>query len=140
MDVPAGFEIDDDPNRVDRDAVWTFLSEEAYWSRWRDRTHIEAQLASAWRVVGAYECATRQMVGFARAVSDGVAFAYLADVFVVARVRGLGLGTAVVRAMIDDGPGARFRWVLHTDDAHGLYEKFGFRPPDQTALERSARR
>jgi hypothetical protein len=38
--------------------------------------------------------------------------------------------------MIDRGPGAGFRWCLHTSDAHGLYEKFGFTRPDQTYLER----
>jgi hypothetical protein len=45
--------------------------------------------------------------------------------------------------MVDDGPGAGFRWLLHTADAHGLYERFGFRPPAGDLLERphaSARR
>jgi hypothetical protein len=40
--------------------------------------------------------------------------------------------------MIDRGPGAGFRWCLHTADAHGLYEKFGFAVPDPTYLERPA--
>ena len=65
--------------------VWEYLSTEAYWGRWRTRADIEAQLASAWRVVGAYRADTGEQVGFARAVSDGVGFAYLADVFVAAR-------------------------------------------------------
>ena len=38
--------------------------------------------------------------------------------------------------MVDDGPGADFRWMLHTADAHGLYERFGFAAPDPTYLER----
>jgi hypothetical protein len=45
--------------------------------------------------------------------------------------------------MIDDGPGAGFRWLLHTADAHGLYERFGFGAPAGDLLERphaSARR
>ncbi|MCU1492481.1 MAG: family N-acetyltransferase [Acidimicrobiaceae bacterium] len=76
------------------------------------------------------------MVGFARALSDGVAIAYLADVYVEADTRGRGLGAALVRAMIDDGPGASFRWMLHTKDAHGLYRKFGFVEPTGRFLER----
>jgi RimJ/RimL family protein N-acetyltransferase len=32
--------------------------------------------------------------------------------------------------MIEDGPGAGWRWMLHTSDAHGLYRSFGFAPPD----------
>jgi len=131
-----GYELDDDPSRVDRDALWAFLSEHAYWGRWRTRDAVERQLDSAWRVVGVYEQATGQMVGFARAVSDGVAFAYLADLYIAAQARGRGLGKQLVHAMIEAGPGARFRWSLHTSDAHGLYARFGFARPDPTYLER----
>jgi GNAT superfamily N-acetyltransferase len=137
--VSAGIEYDDDPARIDRDAVWAFLSTEAYWGRWRDRATVEAQLQGAWRVVGAYETSTGRLVGFARAVSDGVQLAYLADVFVVGEHRGRGIGRGLVTAMIDDGPGARFRWLLHTADAHGLYRQHGFAEPDATLLERRAR-
>jgi GNAT superfamily N-acetyltransferase len=76
------------------------------------------------------------MVGFARAVSDGVAIAYLADVYVLPEARGRGLGKELVRTMIDRGPGARLRWALHTSDAHGLYRQFGFAPPTGMYLER----
>jgi GNAT superfamily N-acetyltransferase len=134
--VTTEFEFDDDPARIDVDTVWSFLSTQAYWGRWRTRTDVERQLTSSWRVVGAYLPDTGRMVGFARATSDGVALAYLADLFVVDDMRGKGLGKGLVRAMIDNGPGAGFRWMLHTSDAHGLYEQFGFRKPDETYLER----
>jgi GNAT superfamily N-acetyltransferase len=138
MIVTVGrYEIDDDPARVDRDAVWRYLSTEAYWGRNRRRADVEAQLDGAWRVVAAYD-GDGATVGFARAVSDGVAFAYLADVYVDAAARGAGLGTALVRAMIDDGPGRGFRWTLFTQDAHGLYTRFGFAAPDATAMVRPA--
>ena len=78
-------------------------------------------------MVGAYRRPTGEMVGFARAVSDGVSFGYLADVFVLAAARGAGLGLALVATITDD---PRVRWVLFTDDAHGLYERFGFAAPD----------
>jgi GNAT superfamily N-acetyltransferase len=137
MGAADGYELDDDPARVDRDAVHAFLSTEAYWGRWRSRADLERQLDGAWRVVAAYDRAGR-LVGFARAVSDGVALAYLADVFVDAAHRGRGLGRALVATMIEDGPGADFRWLLHTADAHGLYAEFGFGPPDHMYLERPA--
>jgi len=132
----SDYELDDDTGRVDTDAVWDFLATQAYWGRFRTRRDFEAQLSAAWRVVAAYEAATGRLVGFARAVSDGVAYAYLADVFVVPDARGKGLGKELVATMIDRGPGARFRWALHTADAHGLYREFGFAPPDETYLER----
>jgi GNAT superfamily N-acetyltransferase len=131
-------ELSADPSRVDRDWVWRMLSTQVYWGLWRTRMDIEAQLDSAWRVVGAYDSDGAQ-VGFARAVSDGVGFAYLADVIVEEAERGRGIGKQLVRAMIDDGPGAGFRWTLFTLDAHGLYEQFGFVAPDATAMVRPDR-
>jgi GNAT superfamily N-acetyltransferase len=130
------YELDDNRARVDLDTLWGFLSTEAYWGRWRTRDIVERQVQSAWRVVGAYEQGSGEMVGFARATSDGFAQAYLADVFVVPPHRGQGLGVRLVRAMIDDGPGAKFLWMLHTRDAEGLYAKFGFGSPGPRYLER----
>ena len=133
------YQLDDDPARVDVDLVWDFLASEAYWNRDRTRAAFEQQLAGAWRVIGAYQAGSGRQAGFARAVSDGVGFAYLADVFVLREARGHGLGKELVATMIDRGPGAGFRWALHTADAHGLYRQFGFRPPDERYLERPSR-
>ena len=133
----AEYEVDADPNRIDREVVWSYLHDEAYWGRGRTRADVEKQLDGAWRVVGAYADDGAQ-VGFARAVSDGVAVAYLADVFVLKDHRRRGLGRRIVQTMIDDGPGADFRWLLHTGDATFLYASFGFRPTDRTVLERPA--
>ena len=134
-DGTEDYRIDDDPQRADVATIWRFLSEEAYWGRWRSRADVERQVAGAWRVVAAYDHAGR-LVGFARAVSDGVGLAYLADVFVEAAHRGRGLGARLVEEMIERGPGRDFRWLLHTADAHGLYSRFGFGAPDHTLLER----
>src|SRR5690348_15818968 len=78
------------------------------------------------------------MVIFCRAISDGVALTCPADPYVDPAHRGAGLGRGLVQAMVDDGPGAACRWMLHTADAHGLYRSFGFAPPDATYLERPA--
>jgi N-acetyltransferase len=135
MRTTAGdYEIDDDPGRVDPAAAAAFLTTEAYWGRWRDAGVIKGQIAGAWRVVGGYDQAGA-MVGFARAFADGGS-AYLADVYVLAAHRGAGLGKAIVAMMIDDGPGAGWRWMLHTSDAHGLYREFGFAAPSSRYLER----
>jgi GNAT superfamily N-acetyltransferase len=131
--LPGGFELDDDPARLDLDAVWAFLSTDAYWGRDSSRELVERQIAGAARVVGLYR--DGRQVGFARVVSDG-RLAYLADVYVLAEHRGRGLGTELVRAAVDEGPQRQLRWLLHTRDAHGLYEKFGFGPPSDRVLER----
>jgi len=132
----VAYDFDDDVRRVDVDAIWQFLVEHAYWGRWRTRRDVDLQVTGAWRVVGCYEEPLGTMVGFCRATSDGVGLAYLADVFVLPKHRGQGLGRRLVEVMIEQGPGSDFRWLLHTADAHGLYGKFGFREPDETLLER----
>lgn len=126
-------------DRVDRDWLWHELSEYAYWAKYRTRDMFDRQLDAAWRVVGAYATVDGQMVGFARAFSDGAAFAYLADVYVGKRERGRGIGTGIVRVMIDEGPGRDFRWMLHTKDAHALYAGFGFTAADATFMQRDSR-
>jgi RimJ/RimL family protein N-acetyltransferase len=133
----GNYELDDDPARIDPAAAAAFLTTEAYWGRWRTAQDIKRQIATAWRVIGAYGAAGA-MVGLARAISDGGS-AYLADVYVLPAHRGRGLGKAVVAMMVEEGPGAGFRWMLHTSDAYGLYRQFGFEPPPDNYMERPAR-
>ncbi|MGV0625494.1 GNAT family N-acetyltransferase [Mycolicibacter minnesotensis] len=139
MAALGGVDYSSDGARVDRDWLWNELVEHTYWAKYRTRELFDRQLDGAWRVVGAYRAHDGAMVGFCRAVSDGVAFAYLADVYVARDQRGQEIGKGLLRAMIDEGPGRDFRWTLHTADAHGLYEQFGFAAPDTTYMERPYR-
>jgi GNAT superfamily N-acetyltransferase len=131
--LPDGYELDDDPARLDLDAIWSFLSTEAYWGKTRTREVFERQVREAARVMGLY--LGKELVGFERAFTDGMVV-YLADVYVLPEHRGRGLGVELVRAMVDEGPLRDLRWLLHTRDAHGLYEKFGFGPPSERVMER----
>jgi GNAT superfamily N-acetyltransferase len=133
-ELPGGFELDDDPARVDVDAVHRFLSEEAYWAKGRAHETVERLVREASRVLGLYE--GERQVGFARAFTDGVSIAYLADVYVLPEFRGRGLGVELVREMVDGSPFADRKWLLHTADAHGLYAKLGFGSPSERVLER----
>lgn len=135
--LPESFELDDDAARVDVDAVHRFLSEESYWARGRTREQLDALIAASDRLVGLY--AGQGQIGFSRAVRcEGAGLAYLADVYVLDGFRGRGLGVELVRFSVEEGPLAGLRWVLHTDDAHSLYAKFGFGPSPRL-LERPAR-
>lgn len=135
--LPDGFELDDDRERVDLDAVHRFLSEEAYWARGRPRSQQEQLVRESQRVVGLYRDGGQ--VGFARAVDCAAAgFVYLADVYVLPEWRGRGLGIELVREIVERGPYAHRRWLLHTDDAHGLYAKLDFAPTPRV-LERPRR-
>jgi ribosomal protein S18 acetylase RimI-like enzyme len=128
------FELDDDPHRIDVDAVYDFLSNHSYWAEGRPRETVARLLREAQRVVGLYD--GRRQVGFTRTVSDGVSFAYLADVYVVPECRGRGLGVELVRFTVETGPYADRKWLLHTTGAHRLYEKVGFGRPSSKTMER----
>ena len=134
-ELDGGLELDDDKARVDRAEVHRFLSEESYWATGRARDTQDRLIAEAARVVGLYD-GDRQ-VGFARAATDGVSFVYLADVYVLPEYRGRGLGEELVREMVERGPLAHLKWLLHTSDMHPLYRKLGFTDPTQKVMERA---
>ncbi len=127
-------ELDDDPARIDVDAVHAYLSGESYWARGRSREQVAQTLSAAARVVGLYD-GTRQ-IGFARVISDGVHVAHLCDVYVLSDYRGRGLGVELVREAVDNGPHASLNWTLATDDAHGLYAQFGFSAANRKLMQR----
>jgi GNAT superfamily N-acetyltransferase len=129
-----GIELDDDKARIDRVEVHRFLSDESYWAAGRAREVQDRLIDEASRVVGVYD-GDRQ-IGFCRAFSDGNSLAYLADVYVLAEYRGRRLGEELVREMIENGPYADVKWMLHTTDMHPLYRKFGFVEPSQKVMER----
>jgi len=131
-----GYELDDDRGRVDRDAVHAYLGGVSYWAEGRPRDRQDELIDSSDHVVGLYHEGAQ--VGFARAVDcDAAGFVYLADVYVLDEHRGRGLGVELVREIVERGPYAERRWVLHTRDAHSLYEKLGF-GPNVRLMERPA--
>jgi GNAT superfamily N-acetyltransferase len=137
-ELGGGLQLDDDQTRIDLVAVHRFLSEESYWAAGRPRATQDRLIREASRVVGLFD-GDRQ-VGFCRAFTDGVAIVYLADVYVLPEYRGRGLGEELVREMIENGPFADVKWLLHTTDMHPLYRKFGFEEPNYKVLERRSTR
>jgi ribosomal protein S18 acetylase RimI-like enzyme len=123
--LTGGFELDDDPDRLDVDAIHAFISERSYWGRGRSRERVLGTIEGSRRIVGLY--LGSEQVGFARAISDGVTMAYLADVYVTEPHRGRGLGVELVREMIEGEGAPDVHWLLHTRDAQELYQRLGFR-------------
>jgi GNAT superfamily N-acetyltransferase len=129
-----GYELDDDRTRVDVDAVHDFLTNHAYWALGRSRDAVERCACESARVVSLFH--DGRQVGYCRAVTDGVSAVYLADVYVLPEHRGKGLGSELVEEMIERGPYADRKWLLHTEDAHELYRRLGFAEPGYKVMER----
>jgi GNAT superfamily N-acetyltransferase len=134
-ELGEGYELDDDPARVNVGAVHRYLSEESYWAFGRDYETQERLVREASRIVGLYH--DGRQVGFCRAVDAfGLNAVYLADVYVLEEHRGHGLGIVLVEEMVERGPYNDRAWFLHTRDAHELYRRFGFDKPSERLMER----
>lgn len=121
-----GYEISTDPDRLDRETIHAFLRT-AYWSPGIEREVVDRGIDGS-IPFGLYGPDGEQ-AGFARAVTDGATFAWIADVFVVVSHRGQGIGTRIVEAVLAHPQvgGAR-NVLLATADAHGVYARHGFVP------------
>lgn len=133
-DLPGGFELDDDPARIDVGVVHGFLSSQADWALGWSFEEVERLVAEATMVIGVYR--DEEMVGFSRTISDGHWLTYLADVFILPDYRGQGLGEELVRATVEDGPFRDLGWLLHAAEAHDLFAKFGFERRSPYLMER----
>jgi GNAT superfamily N-acetyltransferase len=126
--LPGGFEMSDDPARLDVARVHHWLSTDAYWALGRPREKLESAIRGSLNF-GVYAEGSGEQVAYARVVTDRATFAWLCDVYVDPSVRGKGLGTAMVAAVRDHlEPYGLRRVLLATHDAHGVYAKLGFQP------------
>ena len=128
----ASYRVSSDRAQLDVSLIHEYLSCESYWARHVPRAVIERAIANS-ICFGLYE-AERQ-IGFARVVTDSATFGYLADVFIVASHRGLGLGRRLLEAVVahPDLQGLT-RFMLATRDAHEVFRQFGFIAPSHPEL------
>ncbi len=128
----------------DRDVVYRFLSEDAYWSQGMPREIFDRSLENSLSFTayaGGQANAEKQVAGFARVVTDRATFAWLCDVFVLPEHRGKGVSKLLMDAVMAHPDLARVRnFMLATRDAHGLYARYGFAPLAEPARWMAIRR
>ena len=113
-----GYEIDDNPARMDIDAIHGYLVT-AYWSIGVPRDVVARGVANSY-CVGAFDGDGTQ-VGLVRVVTDHATFAYLCDVYVLEAHRGRGLAKRMVAhamARPDIGQLRRLMLVTQIGRAH----------------------
>ena len=117
--------ISTDKEKLNIHEIHDFLCNRSYWAKGRDLDQVRKSINNS-ICFGLYDMHSN-MLGFARVVSDGVAFAYLMDVFILEEYRGQGLGRKLVQHIIDYPDFEVRLFLLGTWDAHGLYKKLGFK-------------
>jgi GNAT superfamily N-acetyltransferase len=107
---------------LDPAAVHALLAD-TYWFRNRTMDQVARTLRNSF-VITAWS--GPRLVGFARLITDFTVHAYLADVVIAADVRGGGIGSRMVRKLVDHEAVATCQIHLHTKDAHEVYRRLGF--------------
>lgn len=135
----GGFAVSSDPAMLDLDTTHSLLLSTP-WAALIPRDVMERSIAnSICFSVHDERSGPRQQVGFARVVTDRATYAYLCDVVIAESHRGLGLSKRLMECVMahPELQGLR-RFQLVTRDAHGLYERYGFRVTEQPgrAMER----
>lgn len=121
----GNFCVSTDPDRLDIPAIHAYLSN-SYWSPGIPIDIVQRAINGS-LCFGLFHHGNQ--IGFARVISDRATFAYLCDVYVLDDYQKQGLGEWLMEVIVahPDLQGLR-RFVLVTRDAHGLYQRFGFRP------------
>lgn len=120
----------------DYDQVRALLIENGWAARVTDAEQFRAIVERADRAVVALN--DERVVGFARALSDGVSNAYISMVAVAADVRRQGVGRRLVEHLMKGDTGD-ITWVLRAGrDSRGFWERLGF-SASQIAMERVRR-
>ena len=117
--------ISTDKSRLDIPMIHEFLSEQSYWAKGRSMETVKKSIDNS-LCFGMYDEPGKQ-VGFARLVTDYVVFGWLMDVFILEKHRGKGLGKKLMQYIISYPDIQHLgRIGLGTEDAHSLYQQFGF--------------
>jgi GNAT superfamily N-acetyltransferase len=119
-----GFVISTDPRCLDADAVFKLL-EQAQW--WAELTQESLERALRNSLCFSLIEGDRQ-IGLARVVTDYVTYAYLCDVYIIEQRRGQGLGSWLIRSVLEHPDLKHLKRVaLVTHDAQTFYLGLDFR-------------
>ena len=126
------FRIINDPDKIKSEEVLRLLKM-TYWANNRTIEQIEESMASSF-CYGLFLAEEERLVGFARVISDLATTYYLCDVIIDPEYQHQGLGKALVSHIVNLPQYRKFRGILLTKDAHGLYEKYGFETVKDRAM------
>lgn len=113
--------------------VRQFLSENGWAHRVADPERFVKMMQGTDRSVAAWD--GERVVGFGRALCDGVSNGYLSMIVVAEAARGQGIGREIVQRLIGTDP--EITWMLRAGHgSEGFWSKIGF-TTSEIAMERT---
>ncbi|WP_058594549.1 GNAT family N-acetyltransferase [Leucobacter chromiiresistens] len=112
---------------------------------WQSHFDEEVRAASLRASLAGVVCvdASGEVVGMARAVGDGLQYAYVQDVIVHPEHEGSGIATRMVERLLEllqpEGDVELFVGLFASDAAVGVYESLGFTAEDAVGMHRRLR-
>lgn len=116
------FKISCRKDHVDVDILHDMLSR-SYWAKDRSREEIERSIANSLCFSLLKDA---ELIGFARVLTDTMAYAIILDMIIRRKYRGRGLGKWMMQCIGDHPEIAPLRQLLWTGDADNFYRKNGF--------------
>jgi N-acetylglutamate synthase-like GNAT family acetyltransferase len=116
--------ISTDPRKLNVGAIHHFLCYHSDWSKGIPLERVQKSIDTSLNF-GVYD--EDRQIGFARVISDYSTIAYLGDVYLLDEYRGKGISKRLMDTIMGhtELQGLR-RWILLTNTADWLYEKYGF--------------
>jgi GNAT superfamily N-acetyltransferase len=117
------FRISTNKDELDIPLIHHFLSEESYWKKGVPFETVRKSLMHSMCFGGFIGTA---QIAFGRVITDCADFGYIRDIFVLKEHRGKGYGKLIVQEMLSHPELRGVNFMLGTEDAHSLYQQFGF--------------
>ena len=123
----------DAKSKIDIDQLQKLFTLGAFWAKERNIEDLAEAIENSEPVIAVWN--KQQLIGFARATSDGVYRATIWDVVIHPDFRGTGLGSKLVETVLSHPRMSKVERVyLMTTHQQEFYEKIGFEQNSSTTM------
>ncbi|MEL6457669.1 MAG: GNAT family N-acetyltransferase [Cyanobacteria bacterium J06641_2] len=123
----------DAKSKIDIDQLQKLFTLGAFWAKERNQEDLAESIKNSEPVIAVWN--KQQLIGFARATSDGVYRATIWDVVIHPDFRGTGLGSKLVETVLSHPRMNKVERVyLMTTHQQKFYEKIGFEQNSSTTM------
>ena len=122
-----------DRAKINLEKLINLLSKTAFWAKERNSEDLQIAIANSNPIVTVWD--SNNLIGFARATSDGIYRAAIWDVVIDPDYQGMGLGRKLVETVLSHPKVNKVERVyLTTTHQQSFYKRIGFEVNDTTTM------